>query len=69
MRYWEGQKGASYQQKSNDLSTEHMNIILQSPKYDKQTFQSVGVGMIENLEKIATRVFNDNDEIKARITC
>ena len=35
MRYWEGQKGASYQQKSNDLSAEHTNIILQSPKYDK----------------------------------
>ena len=35
MRYWEGQKRASYQQKSNDLSTEHTNIILQSPKYDK----------------------------------
>ena len=35
MRYWEGQKRASYQQKSNDLSTEHASIILQSPKYDK----------------------------------
>ena len=35
MRYWEGQKRASYQQKSNDLSTEHTNIILQSLKYDK----------------------------------
>ena len=35
MRYWEGQKRASYQQKSNDLSTEDTNIILQSPKYDK----------------------------------
>ena len=35
MRYWEGQKRASYQQKSNDLSTEHTSIILQSPKYDK----------------------------------
>ena len=68
MRYWESQKGASYQQKSNDLSAEHMNIILQSPKYDNQTFQSVGVGLIENLEEIGTRVFNDNDEIKARIT-
>ena len=34
MRYWEGQKGASYQQETNDLSAEHMNIILQSPKYD-----------------------------------
>ena len=35
MRYWEGQKRASYQQKSNDLSTEHTSIISQSPKYDK----------------------------------
>ena len=35
MRYWEGQKRASYEQKSNDLSTEHTNIILQSPKCDK----------------------------------
>ena len=35
MRYWEGQKRASHQQKSNDLSTEHTNKILQSPKYDK----------------------------------
>ena len=35
MRYWEGQKRASYQQKLNDLSTEHTNIILQSLKYDK----------------------------------
>ena len=35
MRYWERQKRASYQQKLNDLSTEHTKIILQSPKYDK----------------------------------
>ena len=35
MRYWKGQKRASYEQKSNDLSTEHANVILQSPKYDK----------------------------------
>ena len=35
MRYWKGQKRASYEQKSNDLSTEHASIILQSPKYDK----------------------------------
>ena len=35
MRYWEGHKRASHQQKSNDLSTEHTNIILQSLKYDK----------------------------------
>ena len=35
MRYWEGQKRASYPQKSNDLTTDHTNIILQSPKYDK----------------------------------
>ena len=35
MRYQEGQKRASYQQKSNDLSTEHTNNILQSPKDDK----------------------------------
>ena len=34
MRYWEGQKRASYQQKSNDLSTEHTSIILQSLIYD-----------------------------------
>ena len=35
MRYWEGQKRALYPQKSNDLGTEHTNMILQSPKYDK----------------------------------
>ena len=35
MRYWEGQERASYPQKSNDLTTDHTNIILQSPKYDK----------------------------------
>ena len=35
MRYWESQKRVSYQQKSNDLSTEHTNMILQSTKYDK----------------------------------
>ena len=69
MRYWEGQKRASYHQKSNDLSTEHTDIILQSLKYDIVDIRETGVGLIENLEKIGTRVFNGNDEIKARITC
>ena len=35
MRYWEGQKRASNQQKSNYLRTEHTSIILESPKCDK----------------------------------
>ena len=35
----------------------------------KWTFQSVGLSLTENLEKIGTRVFNGNDEIKARVTC
>ena len=35
MKYWEGQKTASYPQKSNNVSTEHTNIILPSHKYDK----------------------------------
>ena len=44
MRYWEGQKRDSYQQKSNDLSTEHTSIILQSPKYDKVDISVSGRG-------------------------
>ena len=49
MRYWEGQKRASHKQKSNDLSTEHTNIILQSPKYNKVDIPVSRCGLIENL--------------------
>ena len=51
MRYWEGQKRASYQQKSNDLSTEHTSIIWQLPKYDKVDIPVIRPGPDRKLGK------------------
>ena len=51
MRYWEGQKRASYQQKSNDLSTEHTSIIWQLPKCDKVDIPVIRPGPDRKLGK------------------
>ena len=65
MRSWEGQKRAPYPQISNDLSTEHTNIIVQSPKYDKV---DIPISRHGPDKKLGTKVFKDNDDIKVRFT-
>ena len=57
MRYWEGQKRVTYQQKSNDLGTEHANFILQLPKYDKAEIPVSRCGFERKLGKNCNKTF------------